>query len=161
MEPDHKGAWVPGCVPGNACHIKHMAVVFHVFIHSSTESASAGPTMYLWLWSAPGIHRWRKQSDFSHHLCSAGAHSPEAPGCYHTQHFIVNDTGKISWSRKCHCSVLAWKIPWTEELGGPKSQTWPSIYTQRHTHPHIYTLGTPGYSTQDSASGICFKVMSV
>jgi len=26
--------------------------------------------------------------------------------------------GKIPWRRKYHCSILAWKIPWTEEPGG-------------------------------------------
>ena len=46
MEPDHKEAWVPGCVPGDARHIKPMAMVLHVFIYSSTEPASAEPTMY-------------------------------------------------------------------------------------------------------------------
>ena len=46
MEPDHKEAWVPGCVPGDARHIKHMAMVLHVFIYSPTEPASAEPTMY-------------------------------------------------------------------------------------------------------------------
>ena len=53
-----------------------------------------------------------------------------------------------------HSSILAWRIPWTEELGGPqsivtKSQTRLSdftftfhihihIYTHTHTHTHIY-----------------------
>ena len=35
-----------GCVPGDAHHIKHMAMVPHVFIYPSTEPASAEPTMY-------------------------------------------------------------------------------------------------------------------
>ena len=37
---------MPGCVPGDARHIKHMAMVPHVFIYPSTEPASAEPTMY-------------------------------------------------------------------------------------------------------------------
>ena len=45
-------------------------------------------------------------------------------------------------------SILVWKIPWTEELGGgvgaivhglAKSQTWLSTHTHTHTHTHTLT----------------------
>ena len=40
-----------------------------------------------------------------------------------------------------HSSILAWRIPWTEELGGllsigsVKSQTLKSAHAHTHTHP--------------------------
>ena len=44
-----------------------------------------------------------------------------------------------------HSSILAWKIPWTEESGGllvhgvTKSWTWLSAHTHTHTHTHAHT----------------------
>jgi len=44
-----------------------------------------------------------------------------------------------------HFSILAWKIPWTEEpgslqsMGSQKKQTWLSTHTHTHTHTHTYT----------------------
>ena len=42
-----------------------------------------------------------------------------------------------------HSSILAWKIPWTEEPGGlqsmgSQSQTWLSDWTHTHTHTHTW-----------------------
>ena len=34
-----------------------------------------------------------------------------------------------------HSSVLVWKIPWTEELGGLQSKGWPRVRTE-----YTYTL---------------------
>ena len=43
-----------------------------------------------------------------------------------------------------HSSILAWKIPWTEEPGGlqsmeSQSQTQLSTCTHRHTHTQTHT----------------------
>ena len=44
-----------------------------------------------------------------------------------------------------HFSILAWKIPWTEEPGGPQSRgckelaDWATEHTYTHTHIHIHT----------------------
>ena len=36
-----------------------------------------------------------------------------------------------------HSSVLAWKIPWTEEPGGVQSMGWQTVDTTEHsTHTH-------------------------
>ena len=34
------------------------------------------------------------------------------------------------------CSILAWKIPWTEEPGGLWSRLSTYIHTHTHTHTH-------------------------
>ena len=58
--------------------------------------------------------------------------------------FSAGDAGSILWSRRfleeekaTNFNILAWKIPWTEELGGlqyrvTKSQTWLSNQVQQH-----------------------------
>ena len=46
-----------------------------------------------------------------------------------------------------HSSILAWRIPWTEEPGGPQSigsrrvgHNWSNLaHTHTHTHTHRYT----------------------
>ena len=39
-----------------------------------------------------------------------------------------------------HSSVLAWKIPWTEEPGGVQSMGWQRVDTTQHsTHTHTHT----------------------
>ena len=42
--------------------------------------------------------------------------------------------------------ILPWKIPWTEEPGGPQSMEWPKelgmtehIHIHTHTHTHTHT----------------------
>ena len=54
--------------------------------------------------------------------------------------------GKIPWSRKwhSHSSILAWKIPWTEDPGGLQSMKrvrhdWAAEYTRAHTHTLLKT----------------------
>ena len=53
---------------------------------------------------------------------------------------------KIPWSRQwqTHSSILAWRIPWTEEPGGLQSmglsQTQLNNWTHTHTHTHTHTL---------------------
>ena len=58
--------------------------------------------------------------------------------------------GKISWRRKwqTHSSILAWKIPWTEETGGLQSMgsqiirhNWATKRVCAHTHTHSFRLG--------------------
>jgi len=42
-----------------------------------------------------------------------------------------------------HCSILAWRIPWTEELGGLQftgSQRVRHDWTTKHTHTHTHTV---------------------
>ena len=39
-------------------------------------------------------------------------------------------------SMATHSSILVWRIPWTEELGGLYS---PYTHTHTHTCTHIYT----------------------
>ena len=48
--------------------------------------------------------------------------------------------GKISWRRKMstHSSVLAWRIPWTEELGGLQSVHWVTTEATKHAHMVTY-----------------------
>ena len=52
---------------------------------------------------------------------------------------------KIPWSRRwqTHSSILAWRIPWTEEPGGLQSmglsQTQLNNWTHTHTHTHTHT----------------------
>ena len=47
-----------------------------------------------------------------------------------------------------HSSILAWRIPWTEEsgeatvLGGPESDMTEHVHTHTHTHTHTLLLGT-------------------
>ena len=38
-----------------------------------------------------------------------------------------------------HSSILAQRIPWTEEPGGPQSMWLQSVTTERLTHTHIHT----------------------
>ena len=38
-----------------------------------------------------------------------------------------------------HSSILAWRIPWTEEPWWAKSQTQLSAHTHKHTHTHTHT----------------------
>ena len=44
-----------------------------------------------------------------------------------------------------HSSILAWRIPWTEETGGlqfvgsQESDMTEQFHTPPHTHTHIYT----------------------
>ena len=38
-----------------------------------------------------------------------------------------------------HSSILAWRIPWTEEPGVAKSRTRLSDFTHTHTHTHTHT----------------------
>ena len=38
-----------------------------------------------------------------------------------------------------HSSILAWKIPWTEETGGLQSMGTQSQTMTEHTHIHIHT----------------------
>ena len=49
--------------------------------------------------------------------------------------------GKIPWRRKMatHSSILAWEIPWTEELGGLQSVGSQESDTTEHTHTHTHT----------------------
>jgi len=57
--------------------------------------------------------------------------------------------GKIPLEKEMatHSSILAWRIPWTEEPGGPQSmgsqnQTRLSnSLTHTHTHTHTHTMG--------------------
>ena len=40
-----------------------------------------------------------------------------------------------------HSSILAWKIPWTEEPGGLKE----SDTTEHHTHSHLHFIQRGNY----------------
>ena len=45
-----------------------------------------------------------------------------------------------------HCSILAWRIPWTEEPGGPQSMGSQRVrhdFTHTHTHTHTHTCAHP------------------
>ena len=54
-----------------------------------------------------------------------------------------------------HSSILAWRIPWTEEPGGLQSMGSPRVrhgwvtlththpHTQTHTHTHTHTISLP------------------
>ena len=55
-----------------------------------------------------------------------------------------------------HSSILAWRIPWTEEPGGLQSvgviesDTTKQLYTHTHTHTPPPTVNLPLYSTKKS-----------
>ena len=38
-----------------------------------------------------------------------------------------------------HTSILAWKIPWAEEPGGPWGRKQTQLNTCSHTHTHTHT----------------------
>ena len=50
-----------------------------------------------------------------------GGDSGKEPTCQcrrHKRHGFDTWVGKIPWRRATHSSILAWRIPWTEEPGG-------------------------------------------
>ena len=52
-----------------------------------------------------------------------------------------------------HSSILAWRIPWTEEPGGLQSMGVTESDTTKqllHTHTHTHTVNLPLYSTKKS-----------
>ena len=56
----------------------------------------------------------------------------------------VHSLGQLAEEMETHCSILAWKIPGTEEVHGLQSmklqsQTPLSAHTQTHTHTHTHT----------------------
>ena len=54
--------------------------------------------------------------------------------------------GTVPWRRRWHhSSILAWKVPWTEEPGGLQSMGSQRVghdwaYAHTHTHTHTHTL---------------------
>ena len=39
-----------------------------------------------------------------------------------------------------HPSILAWRIPWTEEPGGLQFTGWQRVGHDSHTHTHTYSM---------------------
>ena len=55
--------------------------------------------------------------------------------CQYRRHGFNPCVRKIPWSRKqqTHFSILAWRIPWTEEPGGLQSMGSQRVKTTEHT----------------------------
>ena len=66
----------------------------------------------------------------------------------HTHIIICTHTNTLEKEMATHSSILAWKIPWTEEPGGPQSMgsqrvghNWATEHTQyRYMYTHTHTL---------------------
>ena len=65
-----------------------------------------------------------------------------------TQETQVPSLGQEGTLEECmatHSSILAWRVPWTEEsgeatvLGGTESDMTEHVHTHTHTHTHTYT----------------------
>ena len=53
-----------------------------------------------------------------------------------------------------HCSILAWKIPWTEEPGGPQSMASPRVgHNWAHIHAWEYKSYDGALTHDDCALG--------
>ena len=53
--------------------------------------------------------------------------------------------GKIPWIRKWHSSILAWRIPWTEEPGGlvhGVTESWTQLSTHSRIVPFVLAVLT-------------------
>ena len=71
--------------------------------------------------------------------------SGKEPACQHRRHNRCGFDpwfGKIPWTKSGNSSILAWRIPWTEESGELQSiesqrvgHNW-SDFTHTHTHTH-------------------------
>ena len=56
-----------------------------------------------------------------------------------------------------YSSILAWRIPWTEELGGQQSMGWQRVrhdserptHTEAHTRTYIYPVGSISLENSD------------
>ena len=77
------------------------------------------------------------------------------PAMQETQIWSLGGEDTLEKEMATHSSILAWRIPWTQEPGGllgqsfPKSQTWLSNWA--HTHAfwariQVYFLKTTGYT---------------
>ena len=72
--------------------------------------------------------------------------------------------GSLEKEMATHSSILAWRIPWTEESGGPQSMgsqtVWhdwvTNIFTLLFAYPYV-TLVLTGYNSQMQRSVSCSK----
>ena len=60
------------------------------------------------------------------------------PAMQETQVRYLDGEDPLEIGMTTHSSILAWKIPWREEPGGPQSMGWQRLRQYRVTHTHRY-----------------------
>jgi len=62
------------------------------------------------------------------------------PAIQETQFRSLGRDGPLEKGKATHSSILAWRIPWTEEPGGPQSAGLHRVgHDERLTHTHTVT----------------------
>ena len=96
----------------------------------------------IWVHRSMGILRWLsgKESYYQNKRGKRCGFDPFVP-------YLAGEEDHLEWEMATHFIILAWKSPWTEELGRLQSiglqrvgHNWMTehVHTHRHTHTHTH-----------------------